>query len=98
MTIIVSGGERVAAHYLVFITRCKDVCNDIIEANGSKYLEAWSHLSKHVVLSFLSYLYCGILDLELNSLEDLKAAKYFRESYPTLKIWGSYENYFGQIE
>ena len=95
---IVKGGERVPAHYLVFVARCRDVCESIIEANGTKYLEAWSHLSKHVVLSFLSYLYCGILDLELNSTEDMEAAKYFRNAYPNLEIWRSYQNYFDQTE
>ena len=76
VTIILNGGERVLAHSVVFIARCKPVCSGIIEVNGSKYLEAWSHLSKNVVKSFLSYLYCGILDLELNSSDDLDTAKY----------------------
>ena len=98
ITIILNGDERIHAHFLVLFARCKEICDQIIEANGSKYLEIWSHLSKKVVLSFLSYLYCGKLDLELDTSDDLDAARYFNHAYPNLEIWRSYrlENYNDQ--
>ena len=100
VTIILNGGERIPAHNLVFRTRCKEICDELIHLNGMKCLEIWSHLSKNVVLSFLSYLYCGILDLQLDSSEDIEAAKYLRNAYPNLEIWKSYrlENYDEQSE
>ena len=98
ITIILNGGERTHAHFLVLFARCKEICDQVIEANGSKYLEIWSHLSKKVVLSFLSYLYSGKLDLELDTSDDLDAAKYFNLEYPHLGIWKSYRlgNYIDQ--
>ena len=96
VTIILNRGERILAHTLVFIVRCKTICSEIIEANGSKYLESWSHLSKNVVKSFLSYLYCGILDLELNTQDDFDAANYLRQLYPNLNIWKSYDNHIDE--
>ena len=93
VTIILNGGtKRIPGHTLVFFARCKKICLDIVEANGSKYLEAWSHLSCNVVMSFLTYLYCGILDLELNSIDEIQSAKHLRDSYPDLNIWKSYGN------
>ena len=85
-----SGGERIQAHYLVLVTRCNIQSDEVIEANGRKYLERWSHLSKKVVKSFLSYLYSGIIDLDLNSMEDLNSAKFFYKTYTHLESWKLY--------
>ena len=62
----------------------------MIEANGLKYLEKWSHLNKKVVKSFLEYLYSGTIDLELNSTDDLNSAKYFYKTYSHLESWKLY--------
>ena len=63
-------------------------CGDeVIEVNGLKYHERWSHLSKIVVSAFVSYLYTGIVDMELLTPEDIIAAKYFANNYPMLKSW-----------
>ena len=77
-------------HFLVLNTRCEGISEEIIEVNGSKYHERWSHLSKKVVVSFLNYIYSGIVDLELTSLEDLESAKYFYQNYPNLESWKLY--------
>ena len=59
----------------------------------------WSHLPRKVVNSFLSYIYGGIIDLELISTEDLSGAKYFSENYPELEGWQLYvENYIDQMQ
>ena len=91
--------ERLSAHFLVLYARCKKICDDIVTINESKYLEMWSHLSKKVVVSFISYIYSGIIDLELISSEDISSAKYFSENYPDLEGWGLYvKNFIDQIE
>ena len=95
--VIIIGEERILAHTLVFISRCPTIYNEIIEAKGMKYLEIWSHLKKDVVVAFLSYLYSGIVELELITNEDHESAKYFCHNYPTLENWRLYmENYIDQ--
>ena len=97
--IILNGDRRIPAHVLVLFTRCKDILDEVIIANGSKYHERWSHLSQHVVTSFLSYLYCGTIELELITSEDLDSAKYFSTNYSQLLSWKLYvENYIDQVE
>ena len=85
-----NGGEKIQAHYLVLVARCKIQPEEVLEANGHKYLERWSDLSKKVVKSFLSYLYSGTIDLELNSTEDLNSAKFFYKNYSHLEGWKLY--------
>jgi len=85
-----SGSEKIKAHYLVLVARCKIDPDEVLEANGHKYLERWSHLSKRVVKSFLSYLYSGKVDLNLNSNEDFESAKYFYQNYGHLEGWKLY--------
>ena len=87
---ITSGREKIQAHYLVLVARCKIDPEEVLEVNGHKYLERWSHLSKTVVKSFVSYLYSGTVDLNLNSLEDLESAKYFCKNYCHLEGWKLY--------
>ena len=78
------------AHYLVLFTRCKKITNEILTANGCKYLEIWSNLTKNVVESFLLYLYSGISDLDLITPEDLESAIYLCKNYPMLEQWKLY--------
>ena len=92
VSIILNGGDRIPAHYLVFFTRCEEICTEIIVANGIRYLEIWSHLTKNVVEAFLSFLYCGELDLDLITPDDLESAKYLSRSYPRLRRWILYIN------
>ena len=96
--IIINGSERIQAHYLVFMARCKKICYEIIEAKGTKFLEIWSHLTRNVVESFLSYLYSGIIDVELVSNDDLESAMYFCKNYPDLQNWKLFivKNYIDQ--
>ena len=97
--VIINGKEKILAHSLVFMARCRKIYDEIITANGTKYLEIWSHLSINVVKSFLSYLYSGIVDNKLITSEDHESAKYFCENYPNLENWKLYmENYFGQTQ
>ena len=84
------GDSRISAHFLVLDTRCEGISEEIVDVNGTKYHERWSHLSKKVVTSFLTYLYSGIVDLELTSLEDLESVKYFCQNYPKLESWKFY--------
>ena len=97
--IVIYGEKRIQAHFLVLVTRCKEISQGIIEVNGTKYLERWSHLSPNVVMSFVSYLYSGIIELELITSEDLESAIYFSKNYPELISWRSYvENYIDQMK
>ena len=98
--VIINGDARIPAHFLVLDVRCEKICNDIIEVKGIKYLETWSHLTKNVVESFLSYVYSGIIDIELVSHEDLESAKYFCKTYPNLYGWKLFieKNYIDQTQ
>ena len=60
-------GEEINVHHLVLTARCKEISNEVFCANGRKYHERWSHLQKPVVEAFVSYLYTGIIDVELDS-------------------------------
>ena len=86
MTIYI-GNEKIQVHFLVLKARCELISEEVIEVNGLKYHERWSHLSKNVVSAFVSYLYTGIVDMELVIPGDINAAKYFANNYPMLKSW-----------
>ena len=97
--VVINGKEKILAHSLVFMARCKKIYDEIITANGTKYLEIWSHLRINVVKSFLSYLYSGIVDVKLITHEDHESAKFFCQNYPNLENWKLYmENCLGQTQ
>ena len=87
------GGDIIRVHSLVLVARCREIINEVFEVEGTKCHERWSHLSKNVVYSFLSYLYCGSIEIELQTPEDIESAKYFVKNYPNLNSWRTFINF-----
>ena len=90
---MLNGGDILRAHSLVLVARCREIYSEVFEVDGTKCHERWSHLSKNVVSSFLSYLYCGSIEIQLETPEDVESAKYFVKNYPNLNAWGIFINF-----
>ena len=49
----------------------------------------WTDVPINVAIGFLSYLYCGIFDLHLDSFEEWEQAKLIGQKYG-LDLWNTY--------
>ena len=88
-----NGGHIIRVHSLVLFARCREIIDEIFEVDGTKCHERWSHLSMSVVSSFISYLYCGSIEIQLETHEDIETAKYFVKNYPNLNSWKTFINF-----
>ena len=76
---------------MVLLARCKEMLNNVTQVKDGEIIRKtiqWTNISKKVAMSFLKYLYSGVLELDLESysFEEWEEARSIGQIYE-MELW-----------